>query len=374
MKKSVLFAVRNMNIGGVEKSLISLLNALDPSEYDVDLLLLENNGGFLESIPPWVRVIAWDDYSNIRDEVNLPPVSVIKNLFSQKRIGRAIRLSIGFLKYKISKNIIYYYKSVFRGLSITGLKEHYDTAVSYTSLISYLSYTVLNYVNADRYIGWIHFDVSKLVLEKKSIRKLHENMSKIYVVSQEAYRSFVSFFPELADKCEIKYNIIDEKEIKRLSNEYVESIKENGKLIIITLGRLTSEKGQDIVPEIALELKREHLSFKWFLIGDGSLRDEIENKKLQYGLQSEIVLLGTKKNPYPYLKQADIYVQTSIHEGYCITLAEAKLFCLNIISTEFAGAYEQLDDYANGIVVPREKNKIKEAILQMARDDHLCLN
>ena len=259
-------------------------------------------------------------------------------------------------------------------MSITGLKEHYDTAVSYTSLISYLSYTVLNYVNADRYIGWIHFDVSKLVLEKKSIRKLHENMSKIYVVSQEAYRSFVSFFPELADKCEIKYNIIDEKEIKRLSNEYVESIKENGKLIIITLGRLTSEKGQDIVPEIALELKREHLSFKWFLIGDGSLRDEIENKKLQYGLQSEIVLLGTKKNPYPYLKQADIYVQTSIHEGYCITLAEAKLFCLNIISTEFAGAYEQLDDYANGIVVPREKNKIKEAILQMARDDHLCLN
>ena len=173
MKNKILFAVRNMNIGGVEKSLLSLLNTLDPSVYDVDLLLLENKGGFLEDVPAWVSVVVFDDYLKIRDELNLPPLAVIKNLLKNKRLLRAFRLSVGFFCYKISKNILHYYKSVFRGKKIHGLKDRYDIAVSYTSLIGYLSYAVLNYIKADSYYGWIHFDVSKLALERKSQYLIH---------------------------------------------------------------------------------------------------------------------------------------------------------------------------------------------------------
>lgn len=374
MKKNFLFAVRNMNIGGVEKSLISLLNSLNPDDYDIDVLLLENHGGFLEDIPSWVRVISWDGYADIRDEVNLPPLVMIKSLFKSGKVLRAFRLLTGFLSYRISKNIIHYYKAVFKGSGITGLKNHYDIAVSYTSIIAYLSYVVLNYVSAGQYYGWIHFDVNQLVIEKKSQYALHNRFDKIFVVSKKALQSFVSLFPELKEKCELKYNILDEKTINKLSKEKVTRLRNNGEIIIVTLGRLTKEKGQDIVPDIALELKKANLCFKWVLIGDGSLREVIKVKAAQYGLSNEIELIGTQKNPYPYLKQADIYVQTSVHEGYCITLAEARFFDLNIISTKFAGAEEQLNNYRKGIVVDREIKQLKEAILKMARENNLCQN
>ena len=364
MKKRILFAVRNMNIGGVEKSLLSLLNTLDPSDYDVDLLLLENQGGFLEDVPAWVRVVVFDDYLKIRDELNLPPLSVIKNLIKSRRFLRAVRLSTGFFCYKISKNILHYYKSVFRGTKIPGLKDHYDIAVSYTSLIVYLSYTVLNYVKADSYFGWIHFDVSKLALERKSQYLIHSKCEKIYLVSNEALDSFVKMFPELSEKCELKYNVIDSKAIYKSAEELAEKLGESGETVIITLGRLSKEKGQDIIPEICRDLKNAGLKFKWVLIGDGNLRPTLEQKIKEYGLRSEIKLLGTKKNPYPYLKQADVYVQTSVHEGYCITLAEAKCFDPYIISTKFAGAQEQLAGYEKGVVVERDKNQMKDAIIK----------
>lgn len=366
MKKSILFAVKNMNIGGVEKSLISLLNALEPSEYDVDLLLLESNGGFLESVPPWVRIIAWNDYQSIRDEVNLPPVSVIKNLFLQKRIGRAIRLGIGFLKYKISKNIICYYKSVFRGLSIVGLKEHYDTAVSYTSLISYLSYTVLNYVNADRYLGWIHFDVSKLVLEKKSIRKLHENMSKIYVVSNNGRTVFCNMFPEFSDKCFVKYNVLDKKAIIERSMMPIDFSFEDDKVIIVTVSRLSYEKGVDLAVEAAKILKRQFERFRWYIIGGGNEYENLSAKIVSEELEDNVLLLGEIDNPLPYVKMADIYVQPSRMEGYCTTTNEAKVLHKPVVVTEVNGMREQFVENETALFVPREDpNELAGAIYQL---------
>lgn len=372
MKNKILFAVRNMNIGGVEKSLLSLLNTLDPSVYDVDLLLLENKGGFLEDVPAWVSVVVFDDYLKIRDELNLPPLAVIKNLLKNKRLLRAFRLSVGFFCYKISKNILHYYKSVFRGKKIHGLKDHYDIAVSYTSLIGYLSYAVLNYIKADSYYGWIHFDVSKLALERKSQYLIHSKCEKIYLVSNEALNSFVKLFPELSDRCELKYNVIDSKAIYKSAEQAAEKLGGSGETVIITLGRLSKEKGQDIIPEICRDLKNAGLKFKWFLIGDGDLRPVLEQKIKEYGLQTEIKLLGTKKNPYPYLKQADVYVQTSVHEGYCITLAEARCFDPYIIATKFAGAEEQLADYKKGVVVGRDKNQMKDAIIKAMRENNPC--
>ena len=232
MKKSILFAVRNMNIGGVEKSLISLLNSLNPSEYDIDVLLLENQGGFLGDIPSWVRVICWGGYADIRDEVNLPPLVMIKRLFMSGKILRAFRLLPGFLSYKISKNIIHYYKAVFKGLSVTGLKKHYDFAVSYTSIIAYLSYIVLNYVSAEKYFGWIHFDVAQLIIEKKSFLKLHERMSKIYVVSESGRKSFCSMFPTLSGRCFVRYNILNKADIIEKSKK-VADIHPSNELITI---------------------------------------------------------------------------------------------------------------------------------------------
>lgn len=361
--KKVLFAVKNMNVGGVEKSLLSLLNTLDRTEYEVDLLLLEEYGGFLDAVPDWVNVIICKDYATIKDEVNLPPVQVIKKHLHNGRFGRAAKLMTAYARTKMSKDYSYYYKAVFS--KVGKLPKHYDAAIAYTSIINYLTWFVDFHVDADEYIGWIHFDVSKIKPDGKMLLYLHEKMKKIYVVSQSALDAFTVMFPELKEKSELRYNVVDKKQIIALAEEPAESIREPGVKTIVTLGRLTSEKGQDIVPAVAARLKKAGLPFRWYLIGDGGLRKQIEEKAKALGVEHEVVLLGTKTNPYPYLKQADLYVQTSIHEGFCITLGEAKAFGMPIISTEFAGAHEQLDKRQNCAVVERSEKELFIRTLEM---------
>ena len=366
MKKSILFAVRNMNIGGVEKSLLSLLNSLDSNKYDVDLLLLENKGGFMEDIPSWVRVVVWEAYSSIRDELNLPPLSVIKKLYSEKRMGRALSLSRGFLEYKISKNILLYYKKVFRGLSVGGLKKHYDIAVSYTSLITYLSYTVLNFVNADSYFGWIHFDIDRLNLEKKSVGKLHEKMSKIYVVSNNGRTVFCKAFPEFTNKCFVKYNILDKNLIIEKSKKPIDLIIEEGRIIIVTVSRLSYEKGIDLAVEAAKELSKKYSHFRWYIIGGGNEYEKLNAKVIGEELQNLVFLLGEKDNPLPYVRVSDIYVQPSRTEGYCTTTNEAKVLQKPIVVTDVNGMREQFVENETVYIVSRENpHELSEAIFQL---------
>lgn len=143
-----------------------------------------------------------------------------------------------------------------------------------------------------------------------------------------------------------------------MSKVEVENLRQSDEIIIMTLGRIEKEKGQDIIPEVAQSLKEKGIIFKWYLIGDGTQKKVIEEDVNKRGLSENVIFLGTKSNPYPYLRQADIYVQTSVHEGFCITLAEAKIFDNAIISTDFTGAAEQLNGRKNSYVVKRNKDEI----------------
>lgn len=365
MKKRVLFAVKNMNIGGVEKALLSLLGTIPQLEYEVDLLLLEEYGGFMEQIPSWVNVIVLKEYADIRDEVNLPPVKVIGQHLRHGRFGRAVSLGVAYALSKLTGDTSHYYRAVFR--SVPALDKAYDIAVSYTSIINYLTWYVMHKVWAEKRIGWIHFDISKLTIDHAFMEKLHSEMDKIYVVSTQAYEAFMAEFPNLAEKCEVRYNVVDAEMIRSMAQEPAESIREEGVRTIVTLGRLSAEKGQDMVPAVAQRLREAGISFRWYLIGDGNLRPGLEKAIRENGLEDTVILLGTKANPYPYLKQADIYVQTSVYEGFCITLAEAKVFDLPIIATDFAGAHEQLDGRANCCVIKRDAEEMARAISNVMR-------
>lgn len=363
--KKILIAIKNMNLGGVEKSLLSLLETIDSQKYEVDLLLLEDYGALKEMLPEWVSVQFCSGYEEIKEAVNQPPIKVIKNYLQEKAIGRAISLGVAYVFAKILDDYSIYYKTVFK--KVPKLNKKYDVAIAYTSIISYLTWFVNYHVKADIKVGWIHFDVSKLKLDEKFILKLHRNMDKIYVVSNEGKEAFVKKFPDLEEKCELRYNIVNKNHVLKMSEEPCEDIKKENCITIMTVGRLTSEKGQDIIPQIAAELKKDGYNFEWYLIGAGNQRKVIEEKINEYGVDEQVILLGAKVNPYTYMKQADIYVQTSIHEGYCITLAEAKAFGMPIISSKFAGACEQLNGIPNCYVVERNVEEMKKRISEVMR-------
>lgn len=247
-----------MNIGGVEKSLLSLLNTIDREQYEVDLLLLEEYGGFMSEIPQWVNVIICKEYDTIKDAVNLPPLAVIKNHIQKKEFSKAGQLFWGYLLAKCTGHYKYYYQSVFRALPL--LDKHYDVAIAYTSIIGYLTWLVNYHVNADQRVGWIHFDISKLAIDHRFMRFLHQDMERIYVVSQDALNAFTAEFPELKEKCELRYNVIDRDTILRLAEEPSECIREPG-INHYNLGPFICRKGTGHHPRSSRSAKIGRIPF-----------------------------------------------------------------------------------------------------------------
>lgn len=365
--KKILFLLNNMNIGGTEKSFLNLLGTLSPEEYDVTLLLLEATGGFMEYIPSWVHVEVMSGYSAMRKEILEPPLTIVKQYIKAKKIIRAACLAFCHLLFKLTDDRTLYYRYVLKGKA--RIQEEYDAAIAYAGPFDFLTVYVLYGIQAKENVQWIHFDVSKFHFNTKMCRRLYPRFDQINVVSDEARKALLEKIPEIAPKTKTVLNTVSAEQCRALADmgHGFEDGYTPPCIRVVTVGRLSKEKGQDIIPEVASYLKNRGITFRWYLVGDGKLKPEIEQKCAEYGVSDEVIFLGTTPNPYPYLKQTDLYVQTSVHEGFCITLAEAKVFGLPIISTECAGAHEQLDGIANCHVVRREVPEICDAMLAEIR-------
>ena len=213
-------------------------------------------------------------------------------------------------------------------------------------------------------IQWIHFDVSKFKFNTKICRKLYPKFDQINVVSNEAREQLIKKIPEIAEKTVTRPNVVSREQCRKMAEMGDGFTDDFAGIRIVTVGRLSEEKGQDIIPEVAAQLKKDGFNFRWYLVGDGKLRPTIEQKSEEYAVKENIVFLGTQANPYQFLKDADLYVQTSKHEGFCITLAEAKAFDLPIVSTDCAGAHEQLDGQKYCAVVKRNAAELYTVIAE----------
>ncbi len=123
------------------------------------------------------------------------------------------------------------------------------------------------------------------------------------------------------------------------------------KISLCTVGRLSPEKGQTLIPKTARMLKDAGYGIHWYLVGDGPDREVLEKLICEHGVGDSVFLLGTKSNPYPYMKQCDIYVQTSFSEGYCLTTAEASVLCRPVVTTNLPVMKEQFVSGENGLIV-----------------------
>lgn len=363
MKKKVLFMLNDMNVGGTEKAFLNLVDTMSPEEYDVTLLLLRRWGGFLDAVPDWVKVETIEGYDRLKREIMDPPLPIVKDYLKQGKLWRGAGIAWTHLWFKLTGDRAPYYRFVLRGTQKK--REPYDVAVAFAGPTDVISVYIQEHIEAPVKVQWIHFDISKFLYDIKTARKLYPKFQHIFVVSEEARQALLQVLPEIEDITRTVPNVISAK-LCRQQAEQGESFTDGYTgTRIVTLGRLSAEKGQDIIPEVAAELAARGVDFRWYLIGDGKLRSVIEEKAAALGVADRVVLLGTKTNPYPYLKEADLYVQTSVHEGFCITLGEAKAFDLPIVSTNCAGAHEQLNGFNNSRIVERKKDEILQAVLQL---------
>ncbi|ELC8459836.1 glycosyltransferase [Clostridium perfringens] len=367
--KSILFMLINMNIGGTEKALINMLHELQKEKYKVTVLLLEKYGGFLDQIPNWVEVKYLSEYKNLKKYINEPPKKNVKELLSKKEYINVFNL---FLRYCISKlkdDISYYYKYLLTDVS--DLEEEYDIAVAYAGPMDFITYFVANKIRAKKRVQWIHFDISKIGFNKRFAENMYSKFDKIFVVSEEGKNKLNLLIPSLSDKTEVFFNIISSTLIKNMA-ENEEGFNDNYNGIrILTVGRLSREKGQDITISVLEKLIKQGYEVRWYCIGEGNMKKELEDMVKNKNLQENYILLGSKRNPYPFMKDCDIYVQSSRHEGYCITLAEARCFNNPIITTNFTGANEQIRNEKTGLIVNFNQDEMYTAIKRIIKDREL---
>lgn len=369
MKKKILFMVSSMNIGGVEKSLLSLLSVIPNDKYNITVLTLEKKGGFLEYIPEHVKLEEAEWFKDIKPIIMESPQNTIKRYLRTGKIFKIPSFIYSYYKSKNTGDRYIYYKNVLK--SIPNNDEYYDAAIAYAGPTEIIDAYITHKVSANKKIGWVHFDISQHNINKKLYEKLYEKFDKIFAVSNEANKKLNEIMSSTIGKSEVLLNIISRDLINEMAEEEVEFDNEFDGIKIVTVGRLSKEKGQDLAIKALGKLKEDNYKVRWYCVGEGNSRSEYEKLIQEYKLENDFILLGLKANPYPYIKNADIYVQTSRHEGYCLTLAEAKCLCKPIISTNFIGAYEQINNNINGIIIEQNEIELCNSLKYIINNDEV---
>lgn len=163
------------------------------------------------------------------------------------------------------------------------------------------------------------------------------------------------------------------KYMEELADEFEveEEMPLDGSIKILSIGRFCTAKNFDNVPWICKQLIEEGLNIRWYIIGFGGDEQLIRQNIDEAGVQKNVIILGKKENPYPYIKACDLYVQPSRYEGKCVSVIEAQMLHKPVIITNYATSKSQLEDGVDGIIVPMENEKCAMRIAEIIKNKEL---
>lgn len=370
MKKNLLFVIPSLSAGGGEKSLVNLLSQIDYNSYNVDLFLLNHNGIFMDYIPKEVKVLCLPESYHL---FSLPFYQSIKKLLLKGKISLLFNRIMFALINKNNKNISqkeqYGWKYISE--SLEKIDKKYDVAIGFLEKTS--TYFCIDKVDALKKIGWVHIDYDKLGMDPKFDIRYFRKLNNIITVSEECGNILKSRFPSERNKVRIMYNIVSPKLINKMAKQVKMGVydKKCNEIVILSIGRLHYQKGFELAIKACRKLVDKGFNIKWNIIGDGEERENLTKLIKINNMENNVILLGLKSNPYPYIKQADIYAQTSRFEGKSIAIDEAKILQKPIIVTNFSTARDQITDGVNGLIVDMNSIAISEGIEQLIKDFEL---
>lgn len=356
-KTRILFVMMRLKMGGAERSLINLLNELDYKKFEADLILLKKTGELLPQVPPQVRL--------------LDTPFELRALYSNKALGvrglkyfavRALSvLCSGVVgRFRPCEPYAFRWKYFYTNL-IPPLNTTYDVAIAYLTGPS--MYYTSEKVTASRRLAFVHNDyiTSGLAAWKETDQRYFESFDLVPTISEKCRDSLVKVFPKLREKFVVIPNLTSERWINARANEFYPKEYTGKSNIVLSVGRLTQQKGFDIAVNAAALLKKDGVDFTWFIVGEGDQRKELERLISRLGLQATVHLLGVRDNPYPYIRHATIIAQTSRSEGKSVVLDEAKILCKPILATRYNTVGDQLSA-EEGCVVEMTAEDVAQGI------------
>ena len=367
MKPSILIFSQAMELGGVERSLLGLLDAIDYDRYDVDLFLMRHSGELMPYLNPNAKLLPEiPQYASLAVPMTLllkrGQLGVLSGRLKGKLAARSFDKRHPSDKPSVTA-LTYSHKYTLHSMPKISDKT-YDLAISFLTP----HYFVRERVKAKKYAAWIHTDYTAISFDRAAELSMWNGYDTVCGVSEQASQSFRTAFQELSEKvCTIE-NILPKELICRQAEEPQTDMPSDGAIRLLSVGRFCDAKNFDNVPDICRRLAEDGLNVKWYLIGYGGDEPLIRRKIAEAGMQDRVIILGKKGNPYPYMRACDLYVQPSRYEGKAVTVREAQLLGKPVVITNYATSAGQLEDGVDGVIVPIDNAGCAAGIAALLRD------
>ena len=356
-----------MELGGAERALLGLLNAIDTNKVDVDLFLNQHTGAFMSLIPSKINLLP-----------EIPAYSAIErpimtNL-KEGQFGVFWGRLIGRIKYKIYLHSVgrsrdgsatqYVFDGVIPFLPSLKYLGHYDMAISFLDP----PHIVQDKVDADIKMEWIHADWSTIDVNEGLVASRWCRNDYIISISKLVGERFIKKFPKLKEKIIEIHNILSPAIVRGQAAKVVDlhELKTEG-ITLCSVGRIAYAKNFDNIPHIAKMIKEKGVKFHWYVIGPGNHKT-IDNTIYNLRVGDCVHFIGPKSNPYPWMKACDIYVQPSRYEGHSVTVREAQILLKPVIITNYPTAKSQIRDGIDGVICGMDNDSIANAIISLAQD------
>lgn len=352
-KKKIVFLLNDMDLGGVQKSMIAMLKYLTSLQrFEIDLIIWQKGGILEKEIPPSVKVI-YKYYA-----------PTLKDIEREKILIRKIKYLFQFIRFK-------WYASVRKKPweYFNRIQKQYDIAVSYVHIGHPLCFTI-DKIKASKKILWFHYGLYEATDRQKLLDEIYYDLYNVIVaVSDSNKEEIIRNFPLLKTELRVISNLIEIEVIWQKSKDCITDLPSNPNgYNFVTVSRISQVKGIDLALDVAYQLKNKGVKFKWYFIGGGELYEEKTKYIIDKKISDVCVLLGGKINPYPYIHLADIYVQPSYVESQCLTVYEALALKKLIVATDIPALNEALQDGKLGVLCEPNSNVMTDTIDQLISD------
>ena len=340
--KKILIVTNNMNIGGIQKSLLELLKALSKrADLSVSVFCSSRSGDYLQRIPEGVSVLPENLWAKV----------------SELSIGGCKQMGLRYFAFRFFASA--WSKLFHKGLpaallcALIGDLGTYDIAISFSQPIHDKAFNTLtneivqNCCRAKRKVTFVHCDFEKYGGNTRRNRRLYTRFDAVAAVSESVGEVMKRCIPAIESRVYTVYNCCDREEILRLADTDPVCYR---KKTFVTVARLSEEKGLLRCVPIFAKLKKQNLDFAWHIVGGGTQKAELKAAIGQYGMEKNIFLEGQQTNPYRFLKNADFLLLPSFHEAAPMVFDEAIVLNVPILSTNTLSAKELVADRHAGYV------------------------
>lgn len=359
MKKNIIFITKALWIGGIETALINLLNYFDYERFDVTLLITEAVLDLKDQVNPRCRLLVADREKCVSFDQRYQYerlYHLTEEPESPSAIHKLMMWTVPAIRWAENWCYIRYIRSLMKD-------QHFDTCVIYSDVVAE---TAIRAIRADQFLMFYHHGAMRHVYHDQIA---YSKCKKIIAVSKNQAEELKRFVPKASEKVIVIHNLTDIEGIR--AKALLPTVEEfdPSKFNIVSVGRVSHEKGMDIAVRVCAKLVEDGFdNVRWWIVGGGPAMQEVHDVIEELRMDNYVITVGMKSNPYPYMRQADLYVQPSRFEGYPMAILEALVLGQPVISTDNDGAKEILWDGVNGLLMPAEVDLIADTIKMLLRD------